>query len=75
MTRGAEQVAAVPQAQSGCPDGGTCHHQCARTCWRVWNCGPLSAAGFPDDRWPEAIRAAHRPQADEPARVEDLLLR
>lgn len=34
-----------------CPDGGTCHHACAATCFRVETCGPLSGV-FPGDRWP-----------------------
>lgn len=43
----------------GCPDGGKCHHRCAVGCWRVENCGPLSAAQFPDDAWPEEIVKSH----------------
>lgn len=40
-----------------CPDNGRCHHGCGeRECWRVHGAGPLSAAHFPGDHWPEAIR-------------------
>jgi len=39
----------------GCPDGGTCHHECEAACWRVSTCGPLSGV-FPGDRWPEEVR-------------------
>jgi hypothetical protein len=42
-----------------CPDDGTCHHECTFGCWRVTNCGPLSAAKFPDNKWPEQIVADH----------------
>jgi hypothetical protein len=45
-----------------CPDDGVCHHQCsvALRCWRVENAGPLSAANFPDNEWPEEIDATPR---------------
>jgi hypothetical protein len=40
----------------GCPDGGTCHHECAASsCFRVKYAGPLSAADYPNNEWPEAI--------------------
>jgi hypothetical protein len=44
-----------------CPDGGTCHHQCAspRVCFRVTECGPLSGV-YPGDRWPADVRQAAR---------------
>lgn len=37
----------------GCPDGGTCHHECewATGCWRVRNAAPLAGV-FPGDEWP-----------------------
>lgn len=41
---------------SKCPDTGACHHRCTTGCWRVLHCGPLSAAKFPDNRWPDYIR-------------------
>jgi hypothetical protein len=41
----------------GCPDGGTCHHECATACWRVRWVGPLSGV-YPGDRWPAEVRAA-----------------
>jgi hypothetical protein len=36
-----------------CPDGGTCHHDCAPSarCFRVETSGPLSGV-FPGDEWP-----------------------
>lgn len=34
-----------------CPDGGTCHHGCRRTCFRRAHCEPLSGV-FPDEQWP-----------------------
>lgn len=43
-----------------CPDGGRCHHLCAEACFRVLCCGPLSAAKYPGDTWPEDVRAEHR---------------
>lgn len=49
-----------------CPDGGTCHHQCAEKCFRVNTCEPLSGV-FPGDTWPEGVRAQH---ANAPARQE-----
>lgn len=49
-----------------CPDTGTCHHACPTTdgrhgvpCFRVLTCAPLSIAGFPGDRWPDAVRQEH----------------
>lgn len=37
-----------------CPDGGACHHHCARTeCFRVRSCAPLS--GYGEDWKPEDI--------------------
>lgn len=53
----AECAEGIPGA--GCPDGGTCHHDCTRACFRVLSCGPLSGA-FEGDRWPEAVAQAHR---------------
>jgi hypothetical protein len=44
-----------------CPDGGTCHHECAAQCFRVQACGPLTAAGFEGNQWPAAVRALHQP--------------
>ena len=44
----------------GCPDGGTCHHQCndefKTWCWRVAACEPLSGV-FPNDAWPREYKA------------------
>jgi hypothetical protein len=37
-----------------CPDGGTCHHNCADSCFRVGSCGPLSGV-FPNDDWPADV--------------------
>jgi hypothetical protein len=37
---------------TGCPDGGTCHHQCATGCFRVEHCEPLSGV-FPGNAWPK----------------------
>lgn len=39
-----------------CPDGGKCHHGCARRCFRVLTAGPLSGV-FPGDEWPQEITA------------------
>lgn len=45
----------APRA-AGCPDGGSCHHDCsAGTCYRVAWCGPLSGR-YPGDRWPEDVK-------------------
>ncbi len=41
-----------------CPDGGTCHHECASACFRVLTCGPLSGV-FEGDRWPSVVAAEH----------------
>lgn len=41
-----------------CPDDGACHHGCARLCFRVQFCGPLSGV-YPDDRWPEEIKTEY----------------
>lgn len=62
------RLEAAPERPT-CPDGGTCHHECeqGRTrsgvvpCWRVREAGPLSAAGYPGDRWPEAVVREHTP--------------
>lgn len=55
-----------PSSPDACPDGGTCHHACPTQdarhgvpCFRVLTCGPLSAARFPGDRWPDAVRQEH----------------
>jgi hypothetical protein len=44
----------------GCPDDGRCHHNCGTdtVCFRVACCGPLSAAQYPGDTWPEEVRQA-----------------
>jgi hypothetical protein len=39
-----------------CPDGGACHHDCTRGCFRVAWAGPLSGV-FPGDTWPAEIVA------------------
>ena len=46
-------------AYGPCPDGGTCHHECAtrELCYRVGACGPLSGV-YDDDQWPAALAAA-----------------
>lgn len=46
-----------------CPDGGACHHSCSapQACFRVDFAEPLSAAGFPGNKWPAEILAAHLP--------------
>ena len=41
-----------------CPDGGTCHHECAAKCFRVTGCVPLSGV-FPGDVWPIGVLASH----------------
>jgi hypothetical protein len=42
----------------GCPDGGTCHHECGRGgCFRIDWAGPLSGV-YPGDVWPEEVREA-----------------
>lgn len=41
---------------TGCPDSGTCHHDCGDSCFRVVCCAPLGIARYPGDRWPENIR-------------------
>jgi hypothetical protein len=41
-----------------CPDDGYCHHECARGCFRVLFCEPLSNI-FDGDRWPAEIKQAH----------------
>lgn len=41
-----------------CPDGGYCHHECERYCFRVFCCSPLTGE-FPDDRWPNEVKEAH----------------
>lgn len=38
-----------------CPDGGKCHHECQKGCWRVGTCGPLSGV-YPNDEWPESVK-------------------
>lgn len=43
-----------------CPDGGTCHHECTKRCWRVATCEPLSAAGW-GSRWPRSVLIEHVP--------------
>ena len=47
-----------PAHRPGCPDDGTCHHDCPTgdECWRVRFAGPLSGV-FPGDVWPDEIRA------------------
>lgn len=47
-----------------CPDGGTCHHECPGSCFRVRFCEPLSGV-FPGDRWPVDIQLEH-PEPEEP---------
>jgi hypothetical protein len=54
----AEEARTFGLAAVGCPDGATCHRNCAATCWRVGNCGPLSGV-YRDDRWPTGVRIAH----------------
>lgn len=50
----------LPAPQEGCPDGGTCHHDCGVLgyCWRVLNCAPLSGV-YDDDKWPKALVNEH----------------
>jgi hypothetical protein len=40
----------------GCPDSGTCHHNCRDDmdglCWRTLFAAPLSGVYPPDDYWP-----------------------
>lgn len=55
----AEQADPPARGQDGCPDGGTCHHECERACWRVFNAEPLSAARW-GSSWPAEVRAAER---------------
>ncbi len=53
--------------EAGCPDGGTCHHDCKRGCFRVEQCAPLSGV-FDGDAWPPMILNA-------PALPDDLPLK
>jgi hypothetical protein len=53
-----------------CPDGGTCHHECNLSCWRVATCGPLSNV-YPGDKWPAEVIEANPPVP----RLESLLIR
>src|SRR4030095_17221873 len=50
---GAVAGSAIPTDAYGCPDGGTCHHDClaepVAVCWRTLNAAPLSAWCA---RWP-----------------------
>lgn len=39
----------------GCPDGATCHHECAFGCWRVAHAGPLPGR-YSGDEWPRQVR-------------------
>lgn len=34
-----------------CADGGTCHHQCEKKCFRKEHCVPLSACTWLDEKW------------------------
>lgn len=43
-----------------CPDGGTCHHDCTRGCFRVEACGPLSDVYY-NDAWPVEVIEANTP--------------
>lgn len=40
----------------GCPDQGTCHHECINSdlCFRVRSCEPLSGV-YVDNRWPRNV--------------------
>ena len=49
----------IPVASDGCPDGGTCHHECEGGCFRVQFCEPLSDV-FPNDEWPDEMIQEHR---------------
>ena len=51
---------------TNCPDGGRCHHQCPyiKACFRVAFCGPLSAAGYPGDTWPDGMSTSAREARD-----------
>jgi len=46
-----------PPVDGKCPDGGTCHHGCFSSCFRVEFCAPLSGV-FPRNRWPRRLRRA-----------------
>lgn len=48
----------MPNSHDPCPDGGTCHHECERACFRVKSAAPLSGV-FPGNRWPAEIVAKH----------------
>lgn len=49
----------IPGTQRLCPDGGSCHHDCAAlACFRVHWCGPLSGI-FPGGTWPEHVVARY----------------
>lgn len=53
--RGWSRLKDILRYPLGCPDGGTCHHECQERgeskCWRVGTCGPLTIAGW-GDTWP-----------------------
>ena len=53
----AERTDGIPGA--GCPDGGTCHHECRAACWRVQACGPLSGV-YEGNEWPPEVKAANQ---------------
>lgn len=63
-----EMVDVVANREQGlCPDSGTCHHGCeGGPCARVQIAGPLSGV-FPNDEWPEFVKAAHRESLPEPS--------
>lgn len=41
-----------------CPDGGTCHHLCEASCFRVQTCEPLSNVYYKDE-WPQQVVYEH----------------
>lgn len=56
-----------------CPDGGTCHHDCTRSCFRVRHTQPLSGV-FPDDEWPRWSREPDSPSVRIPLTQEQVRL-
>ncbi len=56
-----DDAGALPSSYRACPDGGTCHHSCASSCWRVTGAVPLSGV-YENDEWPaEVVEANPRP--------------
>jgi hypothetical protein len=57
-----------------CPDGGTCHHQCQKGCFRVKACAPLSGV-YPDDWWPASVQDLPETEYKSGTPIEETLVR